>query len=205
MQDGCESSNCPRDMTVRLVSSCKRKPAHAVLVCPALGVLFMYAGCSSEHLIRTLSEGRFKGERFSAARRLAAYHGDKRATEALVAALGDRKACVRFAAAEALESHFTRKMDSATRKAALLAVVDVLDDTCLDTVCVPLYGPFLPGLTCTTPSVRSRALLTLVIATGKDCGLDKVAWRKEIEDRFAGTIRWPTGQKREIGQIETAR
>jgi len=148
-------------------------------------LLVLLTGCGAGHYRRVLLTDRAESARFQAAESLKNYSGDVDATRALIAALHDCSAAVRYAAAGALESHLARHSDDReTRKEALLALVSLLDDTETEMICLPVFGPLLPGMTGWTLSVRSRAFATLVVATRRDFGLDKPAWRKYVQESF---------------------
>ncbi len=146
---------------------------------------FVCSGCGPDRHVNALKDSPSGGRKFMAALALRDHFKHKRATLALIQALKDPKPAVRYAAAASLETHFRcMRADHALRKSALLALVDVLEDADIGRVSVPAFGPLLPGVSGSTPSPRSRALLTLSKVMGEDYGLNKEAWRQGIERRF---------------------
>ena len=151
----------------------------------------MLLGCSclvgcADAAIRDLEESESVAVRYEAAQRLGQYAGDEPATRALIKALADPRGAGRYAAATAIERHLQGACRVELRNRALLGLVSLLDDCDISFVCLPILGPLLPGMLCRTPSVRSRALLTLTAVMGEDHGFEKAAWTAVIDQRLGG-------------------
>lgn len=154
--------------------------ARAVFVSASALAFTHLVGCADK-AIRDLRESNQEHVRYDAAAQL----GRSRATEpvmrALIAGLHDRKAAVRRNAVIALQQQLLRGGGAPLRTEALLELVKLLDDREVGYICLPVFGPLLPGAVFRTPSVRAQALLALTHVSGQDFGLDASAWANAIE------------------------
>ncbi len=150
----------------------------------AMAIEFI-AGCGPGYYIEKIQ--RSSGDRGWLVHKLADYPRDEHVTVFLIDLLGEENPAVRYFAAESLDRHIKHcGKELAVR--ALTGLIAILDDSRIAMVSWPAYGPFLPGMSGFTGSVRSRALLTLTIATNKDFGFDQEAWNAYMRERFPESV-----------------
>ncbi len=155
-----------------------------ITVC-SLAIVLLSLGCQmQQHVQRldTLSDSD-AGRRITSARALARYHGEA-VTNALINALSDDDAAVRFFASESIASSgicCERQFDLAVQR-----LVNLLDDRSRGRYSTKSWGTYVEN---TTGSVRARALLTLTILTHADYGFEKASWKDWLtsRQRSAGT------------------
>lgn len=156
----------------------------ALLLLIASGVLAAH-GCGPGYHIRRIEDLSLEDRRVSSVQALAKYAKDGRATEALLRAVKDEDAAIRWFAVESLEMHFSCGPDEYTNAIAD-AWVERLGDAA-----VAGYTKFVPGLTvgytARAGSVRARALLALTRCIGRDFGFDQKAWNQFLQGARAAS------------------
>lgn len=140
------------------------------IIVTASGLCTVLVGCSSAVYIRRINDGAYRVSDVKALSRF--WRDDESATQTLCFALKSKNAAVRYFAAQSLEPHLAAGQ-AKERLYACRALVAILHDTATGTY--DIWYRFGPG-SAITGSVRSRALLTLTGALGKDFGLDREAW-----------------------------
>lgn len=165
--------------------------------------ILVLCACNLDKKITDLSEASRPDKQYAAAIELNDATPNPQILTSLCAALKSPSASVRFAAAAAMEGQIWGLGDSDVelRCNALLALVEMLDDPEVGTIEYSSGLIFPMRIRRTTPSPRSRALLTLSAVMMSDFGLDKSAWESEIRRRFPHRY---SVSKESVGRITPA-
>lgn len=162
----------------------------ALILATAIGLEAPISGCTAGYHIRRI-EADAPGTYYHA-HKLGKYPPNKRAEEVLIDLLENSDdPADKYFAAEALDRHLGADPDGDNYDRGLHALVGVLDDKRTARVSWPIFGPFLPGVSGHTGSVRARALLTLTLNTDMDFGFEQECWREWIDEAYPIFVSHP--------------